>query len=220
MLREKWGLVTVYSLLSIFETAFSIITKDNDLGLLLILPTVFLLISFSLSMPLFLLIESNKLTSGFVVKTVLHSAKRLLLPTFVLFIVLLAALFSLALGVVTTQTNLKITAFLFEFAKIYNPYQLIFVLTFSLLTFTPTLFSVEKLGVGRSITKSINYSIKSFPFITIIFAANIIGWLVGGFIPRTSLLGELLLNAWAEVLALAVGAASLIYYEQKIKKTL
>lgn len=218
LIREKWCLVGVYFLLSILETAISLITKDNDLGLLWTLPTIFLFLSFSLSMPLFLVAENNKLTSGFVVKTALHNAKRLLLPALVLFIVLLIALFSLAIGVVTTQTNLKITAFLFELAKNYNPYQLIFVLTFSLLTFTPTLFSVENLGVGQSITKSITYSIKSFPFIIVVFAAYIAEWLIGGFIPRTSLLGELLLNVWAGVVALVVGAASLVYYQQRIKK--
>lgn len=148
------------------------------IGLLLI----FVEFGFSFSLPAFLLSrqKGKSVNFGDIFSISLQNTKRLLLPLiliFIMFIILAAVVFLLVAQFIYGGNFNSIQ----NTTQGFNPWNLFSVFLiglFSLVTFSPIYFSLEKDGLIRSIKRSISLSIKNLDFIIIIFVINAATFLI------------------------------------------
>lgn len=179
---------------------------------------VFIYLGFSLSIPLFLESkqEQKKLDFKEVLFISLVNTKRIILPTILLFLLLVISILSFAFILQTSN----LTTF---FSNLNNPSNFhplwLFLSVFtSLLVFTPFFFALEKRGLLQSLVKSCKVVVRNFPYVLIIFVIEYVWSFALRSIPSEVILGQLLQTIVSEYIALVTVASSLFYYQKIINK--
>jgi len=185
-------------------------------------------VSYSLTIPYFLSYKQigKKLDYGFLWRTILHNAKRLILPIIVLTLIAVIA-FIVIVIIVVVQLHVKIPQDFIRFLtqQGWNPWYVlfttIFTVIFSFFTFTSIFFSVENLGIFNAWMKSIAFSFKNIGFVVLIMAISVMAGFITSFtslIPFDRTLVTYLALIPTQYIHLGILASSLLFYQDRKKQ--
>mgnify|MGYP001566154337 CR=1 FL=1 len=188
---------------------------------------LFIGISFTLSIPIFLLQKQQQKSLNYkeLIGILVKNTKRIMLPGILLFI-LFTILLSLSLVIIAIAlrpSENQVAAFFQNFGKDWQGWQLIFlipIILLSFLEFTPFFFSLENQGLWISIKNSIITAFRNLPYIGLVTLIMIITYSITSFISMGTTQGQLIRNLIAQYVNLVIAASSLFYYQSAIKKDL
>lgn len=199
---------------------------DSAMSRILLLPSMLFAIidlGFSLSIPIFLLYKQQNKSLNFqtIISTTIQNTKRIILPAILIFILLLILL---VVSVVLTAIFLhpakeQVTQFSrswSQFSKGWNPIFLILPIIFSLFTFTPFLFALERKGLLVSIKNSFMMSFRHLPYLSLVMVIGAISYSITSFLP-TGVWGLFIRNPIRLYISLIATASTLFYYQKNIK---
>ena len=185
----------------------------------------FLLLSFSLSIPYFLSLRqnSNIINSSILWRTILHNAKRLIGPIIVftlIFLPLFIIGMIIIIGLSYNKSPLDYTRFLENIQQGWNPTTTIivcvFYIIFSCFTFASIFFSIENIGMIKSLFKSIVFSFRHPKILFIIIIISVSTYLNTGYInliPVDKTIIAILTFLPMSYVNLGVLASALLYYQ-------
>ncbi|HBL51877.1 MAG: hypothetical protein A3D24_04685 [Candidatus Blackburnbacteria bacterium RIFCSPHIGHO2_02_FULL_39_13] len=194
----------------------STISGFVEILVLLLLP-VFL--GFYLSMPFFLLQkQQGKLELSNILSTTLQNAKRLIIPSVLLFLVMV--IFVVLFAIIASPQNIDFDAFIKDVNNVSMwKYLVPISLIGTFLSFTPIYFSIEKFGLLSSIKKSVGFSARHFNFVIPLAIFMLIYTLLPSEIVKrlpgvVGILLQSIVNNYQEIF---FTAALLIFYQKATK---
>ena len=187
-------------------------------------------VSYSLTIPYFLSYKQigKKLDYGFLWRTILHNAKRLILPIIVLTLIAVIAFIVIGIGIIVVvplhvKNPQDFVRFLTQQGWIpwYVLFTTIFAVIFSFFTFTSIFFSVENLGIFNAWIKSIAFSFKNIEFVVLIMAISVMADFITSFtslIPFDRTFTTYLALIPTQYIHLGILASSLLFYQDRKKQ--
>lgn len=185
--------------------------------------SLFFTFGYQMSVPLLLTFkqQAKPLEFNNAWNIILRSTKRMILPVILFGILFMVLFFSLLIWVVVmshSSNSQEIVASVQNLViqlRNWNPLFIIFGSIFSFFVFTPIYFSIENKGFFASMKKSISFSFKHSNFIVLLILINAINYTIITLIriPIENPLGQLVLTAITQYIALIISASTLLLYQ-------
>lgn len=195
---------------------------------------VFIDFGFRMSIPVFLVNkQKNKpLKYKYLRNTVLHNAKRMLLPGFLLILlmaVIVFVLFVIAIIVLAMNSGgdskqmISAIQNLPNSIKGWNLASSILAGLLSFFVFIPIYFSIENYGIVGSMKRSVVFGFKNLNYMSLVILVSVISSYLFGLLPISfddtyGVLGLLTKTVLGDYLGLIITASSLLYYQSKVSK--
>ena len=195
---------------------------------------MFILISFTLSIPVFLLWKKeNKFTYLTLKNTVIKNTKRIIIPGIIFFVLFTtAAMVLLIIYAVTTvgsgdqvqPTNVeRDIASAVNFLTGWSPIMIIILVLFSIITslfiFTPIYFSIEGKGLINSAIDSVSFSFKNLGFIFLVILISLLNGFILRLLPPQELWAQFLTLILSEYVAFIMIASAFLFYQASSQLT-
>lgn len=186
---------------------------------------LFVLVGFSISMPLFLQKQQhNALNTNVMVQVTGKNTKRLILPLLLVLILIVVcfAVFALTVYLSFSGNQQQMALFLKSMSSgdlVWSIIGLLLLAGFEYVVFfSAILFSIEDKGFFKSIKESFGLSTKHSSFVLPVVGVNIIAYFLASMLPSKELWGQIITSAITQYVGIIVAGTTLLYYQKVIKK--